>query len=75
MRTSGGEPVVDGLSVAVRHVAALHRRGEAIPEIAEALGLTEAQVFHPLSYYSDHRAEIDDLIAREDQAHAEFQGT
>ena len=42
----GGEPVVDGLHVTVRHVATLHVRGETIPEIAEALGLTEAQVFH-----------------------------
>lgn len=70
----GGEPVVDGLRVTVRQVAALHQRGETIPEIAEALGLTEAQVFHALSYYCDHRDEIDALMAREEQAHAEFSG-
>lgn len=70
----GGEPVIDGLRVAVRHVATLHRRGEAIAEIAEALGLTEAQVFHALSYYSDHRDEIDALIAEEERAHAEHAG-
>ncbi|MGH7192000.1 MAG: DUF433 domain-containing protein [Candidatus Saccharimonadales bacterium] len=30
----GGEPVIDGLRVAVRHVVALHQRGEATVEIA-----------------------------------------
>jgi uncharacterized protein (DUF433 family) len=68
----GGEPLIDGLRVTVRHVVTLHLQGEAIPDIAEALGLTEAQVFHALSYYFDHREEIDALIALEDQAHARF---
>src|SRR6516165_6611753 len=63
--TCGGEPVIDGLRVTVRHVATLHERGETIQEISEALGLTEAQVFHALSYYSDHRDEIHALIAQE----------
>ena len=40
----GGEPIIDGLRVTVRHVATLHRRGESIIEIAESLGITEAQV-------------------------------
>jgi uncharacterized protein (DUF433 family) len=68
----GGEPVIDGLRVTVRHVATLHERGETIPEIAEALGLTEAQVFHALSYFFDHRDEIRALIAQEEEAHARF---
>jgi uncharacterized protein (DUF433 family) len=70
----GGEPVIDGLRVAVRHVATLHGRGETVPEIVEALGLTEAQVYHALSYYFDHRDEIDALMAQEEQAHVEFTG-
>lgn len=68
----GGEPLVDGLRVTVRHVATLHQRGEPIPDIALALGLTEAQVFHALSYFADHRDEITALIAQEEQAHARF---
>ena len=68
----GGEPVIDGLRVAVRHVAALHLRGETIPDIAEALNITEAQVFHALSYFADHRAEIEALIAQDEHAHARF---
>src|ERR1041384_7508275 len=68
----GGEPLIDGLRVTVRHVATLHQRGETILEIAESLGLTEAQVFHALSYFCDHRDEIAALIAQEEQAHARF---
>ena len=68
----GGEPVIDGLHVTVRHVVTLHRPGETIVEIAEALGITEAQVFHALSYFFDHRDEITALIAQEEQAHARF---
>ena len=68
----GGEPVIDGLRVSVRHVATLHRRGDSILEIAEALGITEAQVFHALSYFFDHRDEILALIAQEEQAHERF---
>ena len=68
----GGEPVVDGLRVTVRHVVTLHQRGESIREIADALNITEAQVFHALSYFFDHRDDILNLIAQEEQAHARF---
>jgi uncharacterized protein (DUF433 family) len=71
----GGEPIIDGLRVSVRHVVTLHQRGEAIVDIADALGITEAQVFHPLSYFSDHREEILSLIVREEQTNARFSGT
>ena len=68
----GGEPVIDGLRVTVRHVATLYLRGESVAEIAAALDLTEAQIVHALSYFFDHRDEIDALIAREEAAHARF---
>lgn len=68
----GGEPLIDGLRVAVRQVVTLHQRGETILEIAEALNVTEAQVFHALSYFFDHREEILALISREEQAHGRF---
>jgi uncharacterized protein (DUF433 family) len=68
----GGEPVIVGLRVTVRHVATLHHRGERIPDIAATLGITEAQVFHALSYFSDHREEILALMAQEEQAHARY---
>ena len=68
----GGEPVIDGLRVTVSHVVTLHRQGETVLEIAEALGITAAQVYHGLSYFFDHREEILALIAQEEQAHARF---
>lgn len=71
----GGEPVIDGLRVAVRHVVTLHQRGEVIVDIAEALGITEAQVFYALSYFFDHRDEIMTLIAQDEEAHARFTGS
>ena len=37
-----------------------------------SLGITEAQVFHALSYFFDHRDEILALIAEEEQAHDQF---
>lgn len=66
----GGEPIIDGLRVTVRHVATLYLAGESAKEIAEALNINEAQVFHGLSYYFDHREEIELLIEREQEAHA-----
>ena len=68
----GGEPVIDGLRVTVRHVATLYRQGESIAEIASALDLTEAQIVHALSYFFDHSDEIEAFIAREEAAHARF---
>ncbi|HEX5272969.1 MAG TPA: DUF433 domain-containing protein [Gemmataceae bacterium] len=68
----GGEPVIDGLRVTVRHVVTLHRRGEPTGDIAEALGITQAQVFRAMSYFFDHQDEILALIAREEQAHDRF---
>jgi uncharacterized protein (DUF433 family) len=68
----GGEPVIDGLRVTVRHVATLHLQGESVAEIADSLDLTEAQVFHALSYYSDHQAEIKALIVEEEKTHGRF---
>jgi uncharacterized protein (DUF433 family) len=68
----GGEPLIDGLRVTVRHAVTLHQRGESILDIAEGLGISEAQVFHALSYFFDHRDEILALIAEEEQAHGRF---
>lgn len=70
----GGEPVIDGLRVGVRHVVTLHQQGDAILDIAAALGLSEAQVYHALSYFCDHREEIMALITKEEQANARLAG-
>jgi len=69
---SGGEPILAGTRVTVRHVATLYLRGETLSEMADALNITEAQAIHALSYYCDHREEIETLIAEEEAAHTGY---
>lgn len=59
----GGEPIVAGTRTPVRAVAELWRLGLQPDEIVRRLPhLTLAQAFDALSYYSDHRAEINGFI-------------
>jgi uncharacterized protein (DUF433 family) len=63
--TLGGQPVIEGTRIGVRHIAALHNMGEAVDGILAAYpDITAAQVHDAISYYLDHKAEIDDLIER-----------
>ena len=58
----GGEARIDGQRIRVRDVVAARDRGGMTPEeIASAAypGLTLAQVYAALTYYEDHREEID----------------
>lgn len=68
----GGEPLIDGLRVTVRQVATLYLQGESLGAIAEDLDLSEAQTIHGLSYFFDHRSEIEAMIATEEAAHVQF---
>jgi len=61
----GGEPIVKGTRTPVRAVVENWRLGTAPENIVKSLPhLTLAQVFDALSYYSDHREEIDSYIER-----------
>jgi uncharacterized protein (DUF433 family) len=67
----GGKPHIAGRRVKVQHVAFWHERlGKSPDEIAaEHPGLTLADVHAALSYYYDHRAQIDaDIRADQDFA-------
>ena len=60
---SGGEPIIKGTRISVRHIVERVQAGQSIEEILAALPhLTAAQVYAALSYYHDHQAEIDHLI-------------
>lgn len=60
----GGEPVIAGTRVAVAFIARLVQAGEEPSEIVAAYpSLAPAAVYDAVSYYLDHRAEIDELIA------------
>lgn len=61
----GGEPVVRGTRTPVRAVVEMWRSGTPPEAIPDGLPhLTLAQVFDALSYYSDHREEINGYIER-----------
>ena len=47
----GGEPIVGGQRVAVRHLVMAYLQGETVAELRTSFDLTEAQVHDALSYY------------------------
>jgi prevent-host-death family protein len=60
---SGGEPLIRGTRISVRHIVERFQAGQSADDILAALPhLTAAQVYDAFSYYHDHQAEIDQLI-------------
>ena len=60
---SGGEPIIHGTRISVRHLVERIQAGQSIEDILAALPhLTAAQVYAALSYYHDHQSEMDQLI-------------
>lgn len=61
---AGGEPVIAGTRIGVAFIARLMQAGEEPSEIIAAYPhLAPAAVYDAISYYLDHREEIDVLIA------------
>lgn len=58
----GGEPIIGGQRVAVWHVVVAYLKGDTIEDLMESFDLTEAQVHDALSYYYDHKQEIERFI-------------
>jgi uncharacterized protein (DUF433 family) len=59
-----GEPVLAGTRIGVAFIARLLQSGEEPSEIVAAFpNLEPAAVYDAVSYYLDHQAEIDGLIA------------
>src|SRR5436305_5208463 len=69
----GGRPHVAGHRIKVQHIAVWHERlGQSPDEIAAGHpGLTLADVYAALTYYHDHRDEIDADIAADERFVAE----
>lgn len=60
----GGHARIENTRIGVHDVVALLQNGETIDSIANCFpGVTRAQIYGCLSYYEDHRPEIDHLIA------------
>lgn len=61
---AGGKPRIAGHRITVQHIVIWHERmGLSADEIASDHGLTLAEIYAALTYYYDHRQEIDDAIA------------
>ena len=59
----GGEPVIKGTRTSVRAIVEWWKFGASPEEILENLPhLTLSQIFDALSYYADHRDEIEQYI-------------
>jgi len=63
----GGRAIVEGTRIGVHDVIGLLHNGETVDTVASRCfpDLTRAQVYECLSYYEDHRGEIDLLVARQ----------
>ena len=56
----GGKPRIAGRRIAVEDVVAMHLyHGQSVQYMIDSYGLTPAQVYAALTYYYDHRTEID----------------
>ena len=67
----GGKPSVAGTRLTVADIALLHLKlGMALEEIAAKYSLTLADVHAAMTYYYDHRSEIDQSLS-DDAAFAE----
>ncbi|MCC6739337.1 MAG: DUF433 domain-containing protein [Planctomycetia bacterium] len=66
----GGEPVIRGTRFPVRSVVEYVLRQGMAPEemVREWSHLSLAQVYDALSYYHDHKGEVDALIRRQQPA-------
>jgi len=60
----GGEPVIAGTRIGVAFIARLLQAGEEPSEIVAAYpDIPAAAVYDAVSYYLDHRPEVDAIIA------------
>ncbi|MHB8625537.1 MAG: DUF433 domain-containing protein [Aggregatilineales bacterium] len=60
-----GKPHIAGRRIRVEDIAGYHNAGWTVETIADQFDLTPAEIYAALSYYSDHKQEIDQTI-RED---------
>ena len=59
---SGGEPILQGTRISVRHIVERVRSGQSVEDILAALPhLTAAQIYAALSYYYENKSEMERL--------------
>jgi len=70
---AGGKPRIAGHRITVQHIVIWHERmGLSADEIASNQGLTLAEIYAALTYYYDHRQEIDEAILADESYVVEF---
>jgi uncharacterized protein (DUF433 family) len=62
----GNRPRIAGTGVSVGRIATLWKSGMGAEEIARDIQLNLAQVFAALTYYHANRAEIENILDRDD---------
>jgi uncharacterized protein (DUF433 family) len=64
---AGGKPRIVGHRITVQNIVVWHEHlGRSADEISAEHNLTLAEVYAALSYYFDHRAEVDQSIKADD---------
>ena len=72
-RPAGEEAVIAGTRIAVWFIVRQLRTGDTPEDIVESLPhLTLAGIYDAMSYYHDHRAEIDPIIEYGDRMAAQY---
>lgn len=62
----GGKTIIEGTRIGVHDVAGLIVNGASVDEAQRSFpDLSRAQIYECLSYYEDHRTEIDALVAEQ----------
>ena len=65
--TRGGKPRISGTRITVADIVLMYRRlGRALEEIAGTYDLPLASVYAAMSYYYDHKDEVDQSLDEED---------
>jgi uncharacterized protein (DUF433 family) len=59
-----GKPYIAGRGQTVQYIAQLYNLGWAVDDLIEQFELTPGQVYAALSFYFDHKNEIDQQIER-----------
>ena len=62
-RICSGEPIIAGTRISVRLIVEWENAGKSVDEIVAMYShITHAQVYDSLSYYYDHKEEVDQYI-------------
>jgi uncharacterized protein (DUF433 family) len=64
--SSGSSPRIAGTTITIQDIALSHNGALSAEQISDSLGLTLAQVYAALSYYYDHRTQIDAEIEQDE---------